>query len=63
MTKPAERIFVALDTTNVEEARALAQRLKGAVGGVKLGLEFFYGEWRAAGSAPSQKPACRCFST
>lgn len=41
MTKPAERIFVALDTTNVEEARALAQRLKGAVGGVKLGLEFF----------------------
>lgn len=41
MSKPSERIFVALDTTDVEEARALAQRLKGAVGGVKLGLEFF----------------------
>jgi len=35
------RIFAALDTTNVEEATALAKRLKGSVGGVKLGLEFF----------------------
>jgi orotidine-5'-phosphate decarboxylase len=35
------RIFAALDTTNVEEAVALAKRLKGSVGGVKLGLEFF----------------------
>ena len=35
------RIFVALDTTDVDEARAFASRLKGSVGGVKLGLEFF----------------------
>ena len=41
MSKPADRIFVALDTTNVDEAKAMAQRLKGTVGGVKLGLEFF----------------------
>ena len=38
MSKPADRIFVALDTTNVDEAKAMAQRLKGTVGGVKLGL-------------------------
>lgn len=41
MSKPTDRIFVAIDTTDVEEARALARRLKGAVGGAKLGLEFF----------------------
>ncbi len=41
MSKPTDRIFVALDMTNVEEARGLAQKLKGSVGGAKLGLEFF----------------------
>ncbi len=41
MRKPTDRIFVALDTTDVEEARTLARRLKGSVGGAKLGLEFF----------------------
>lgn len=41
MSKPTDRIFVALDTTDVEEARSLARRLKGSVGGAKLGLEFF----------------------
>lgn len=35
------RIFVALDTTDIERAVALADRLKGVVGGVKLGKEFF----------------------
>ena len=39
--KPSERIFVALDLTDVAEARALARRLSGQVGGFKLGLEFF----------------------
>ena len=34
-------IFVALDTTDLEQARALAVRLKPHVGGIKLGLEFF----------------------
>lgn len=36
-----ERIFVALDTTNAAGAETLARRLKGLVGGVKLGKEFF----------------------
>src|SRR5690606_27392732 len=36
-----ERIFVALDTTDAAGAEAPARRLKGLVGGVKLGKEFF----------------------
>jgi len=38
---PWQRIFVALDTTDVERAVELAHGLKGSVGGVKLGKEFF----------------------
>src|SRR5476649_1764046 len=34
-------IFVAIDTTDLDYARQLAERLRGHVGGVKLGLEFF----------------------
>lgn len=34
-------ILVALDTTSTPEAVALCERLRGLVGGVKLGLEFF----------------------
>ena len=34
-------VYVALDTTNVNQAADLAATLKGLVGGVKLGLEFF----------------------
>ena len=34
-------VFVALDTTDLGAAKAWAKRLKGSVGGVKLGLEFF----------------------
>jgi orotidine-5'-phosphate decarboxylase len=34
-------IFVALDTTDADHARRLAARLRGFVGGLKLGLEFF----------------------
>lgn len=36
-----ERIFVALDTTDVVKAAALAKSLSDLVGGVKLGKEFF----------------------
>lgn len=36
-----QRIFVALDTTDVGRAVELACGLKGSVGGVKLGKEFF----------------------
>lgn len=34
-------IFVAIDTADVHRAAALARDLRGVVGGVKLGLEFF----------------------
>jgi len=39
--KPHERILVALDTPNVDRAKAIADATAGSVGGVKLGLEFF----------------------
>jgi orotidine-5'-phosphate decarboxylase len=38
---PTDRIFVALDTTYVDRAVALARELAGKVGGVKVGKEFF----------------------
>jgi orotidine-5'-phosphate decarboxylase len=41
MIRPESRIFCAIDTTNLDEARALAKKLSGVVGGIKLGLEFF----------------------
>jgi orotidine-5'-phosphate decarboxylase len=34
-------VYVALDTTDLDYARGLAERLRGSVGGLKLGLEFF----------------------
>jgi orotidine-5'-phosphate decarboxylase len=38
---PAHRIYVALDTPDVERACDLAATLQGCVGGVKIGKEFF----------------------
>ncbi|TVV72812.1 orotidine-5'-phosphate decarboxylase [Sphingomonas solaris] len=38
MTRP---IYVALDTPDLERAKAIAARVKNHVGGLKLGLEFF----------------------
>lgn len=40
-TRPADRVFVAIDTPETQPARTLARNLRGLVGGVKLGLEFF----------------------
>ena len=37
----ANRIFVALDTPDLDRARTLAQKVRHHVGGIKLGLEFF----------------------
>lgn len=37
----SNRIFVALDTPDLERAKTLASRVRHHVGGVKLGLEFF----------------------
>lgn len=34
-------VFVALDTTDPDYARQLAERVRASVGGLKLGLEFF----------------------
>lgn len=39
--KPSDRIFVALDTADLDKALTLAESLDGLVGGVKLGKEFF----------------------
>jgi orotidine-5'-phosphate decarboxylase len=39
--KGKERIFVALDTPDVEGARRLVGRLEGQVGGFKIGLQLF----------------------
>jgi orotidine-5'-phosphate decarboxylase len=39
--RAANPVFVALDTTDADYARALAGRLQAHVGGLKLGLEFF----------------------
>ncbi|MDA0240014.1 MAG: orotidine 5'-phosphate decarboxylase, partial [Proteobacteria bacterium] len=36
-----KRIFVALDSTRLEDMVAAAKTLKGAVGGIKIGKEFF----------------------
>ena len=41
------RIYVALDTPDLERARGIAQKLSGHVGGLKLGLEFFMANGRA----------------
>jgi orotidine-5'-phosphate decarboxylase len=38
--KPTDRIFVALDTTDLDRATHLANQLVGMVGGVKMGKEF-----------------------
>jgi len=39
--KPSDKIFVALDTTDLDHALALGRDLAGLVGGVKVGKEFF----------------------
>ncbi len=46
MSRYENPIFCALDTTDLEWAAALAHELRGHVGGVKLGLEFFYAHGR-----------------
>jgi len=39
--EPAKRIFVALDTNDLSRGLDLARMLKGKVGGIKIGKEFF----------------------
>lgn len=40
-------IYVAIDTPDIERAKTIAARVKGHVGGIKLGLEFFSANGRA----------------
>ena len=39
-------IYVALDTPDIERAKAIATRVRHHVGGIKLGLEFFMANGR-----------------
>ena len=41
MTRPRNPVFCALDTADLAEAKAWAGKIGEAVGGIKLGLEFF----------------------
>lgn len=50
---PSDRIFVALDTPDLDKALALAEGLRGLVGGVKLGKEFFTAQGPAGVNAVS----------
>ena len=43
----SSRLYVALDTPDLERAKAIAQRVHSHVGGIKLGLEFFMANGRA----------------
>lgn len=43
----SNRIYVALDTPDMERAKAIAKRVHAHVGGIKLGLEFFMANGRA----------------
>jgi orotidine-5'-phosphate decarboxylase len=40
------RIYVALDTPDIDKAKAIATRVRHHVGGIKLGLEFFMANGR-----------------
>ncbi len=43
----SSRLYVALDTPDLDRARAIATRVRNHVGGIKLGLEFFMANGRA----------------
>lgn len=43
----SSRLFVALDTPDLDRAKTLAKRVHHHVGGIKLGLEFFMANGRA----------------
>lgn len=43
----SSRIYVALDTPDIARAKAVAERIRHHVGGIKLGLEFFAANGRS----------------
>ncbi len=50
-------IFCALDTTDVDQAVAWARQVKPHVGGVKIGMEFFYAHGRSGYEAVAAEGA------
>ena len=56
-----DRIYVALDTVSLEKAQSLARLLKGKVGGVKLGKEFFSAHGPAGGKHYKQRRVANLF--
>lgn len=48
-------IFCAIDTPDTQRALALAEQLSGAVGGLKIGMEFFYAHGMAGYQALADK--------
>ncbi|HVJ44306.1 MAG TPA: orotidine-5'-phosphate decarboxylase [Dongiaceae bacterium] len=50
----ANPVLAALDMTALDQATVLAQRLRGAVGGIKLGLEFYMANGAAGVAAVSE---------
>jgi len=59
MTSP---IYVAIDTPDMDRARAIAQAVKRQAGGLKLGLEFFCHNGRT-GVMELAEMGLRSFST
>lgn len=47
-------VFCAIDTPDLQRAEALAKALSGAVGGLKIGMEFFYAHGTTGYQALSQ---------
>ncbi len=60
MMSAASRIFCSIDTTEIDAARRLAAQVNGAVGGIKLGLEFFSAQGRRKSARWWGKTARRC---
>lgn len=55
MSSATNPIYCALDTTRLDEAVSWAKMLKGHVGGLKIGLEFFYAHGRAGYEAVARE--------
>ena len=58
--RPGERIICAIDTADLDEAKRLADRVAGAVGSLKIGLQFYVAHG-AAGVAALAKAGLPVF--
>ncbi len=55
MSLSTNPIFCALDTTDLDQAVSWARALKGYVGGLKVGMEFFYSHGRSGYDAVARE--------